>query len=49
MGNEQAIWTLSTVANDIHTAHNWFSEQAARQINTHLTLRNWVIGLYIRE
>ncbi len=49
MDNEHAIWTLSSVANDIHTAHNWFSEQAARQINTHLTLRNWVIGLYIRE
>lgn len=49
MENEHVLWTLSSVANDIHTAHNWFSEQAARQINTHLTLRNWVIGLYIRE
>ena len=49
MVNEQAIWTLSSVANDICTAHNWFSEQAARQVNTNLTLRNWVIGLYIRE
>jgi hypothetical protein len=49
MDNQQAIWTLSSVANDIHTAHKWFSEQAVRQVNTALTLRNWVIGLYIRE
>jgi predicted nuclease of restriction endonuclease-like (RecB) superfamily len=49
MDNKHAILTLSSVANDIHTAHKWFSEQAALQVNTYLTLRNWVIGLYIRE
>ena len=49
MDNKHAIWTLSSVANDIYTAHNWFSEQAVRQVNTYLTFRNWVIGLYIRE
>ena len=41
--------TLSSLANHIYTTHTWFSEQAARQINTSLTIRNWVIGLYIRE
>ena len=49
MDNKPMILTLSSVANDIHTAHKWFAEQAVLQVNTYLTLRNWVIGLYIRE
>ena len=49
MDNKPTILTLSSVANEIHTAHKWFAEQAVLQVNTYLTLRNWVIGLYIRE
>jgi hypothetical protein len=49
MDNTQPNLTLNSVADDIFSAHKWFSEQAARQINTSLTLRNWVIGMYIRE
>jgi hypothetical protein len=49
MDNTQPNLTLTSVADDIFSAHKWFSEQAARQINTALTFRNWVIGMYIRE
>ena len=33
----------------IQQAHNQLSDQARRAVNTSLTLRNWLIGLYIRE
>jgi predicted nuclease of restriction endonuclease-like (RecB) superfamily len=33
----------------IQQAHNQLSDQARRAINTSLTLRNWLIGLHIRE
>ena len=33
----------------IQQAHNQFSDQARRAVNTSLTLRNWLIGLHIRE
>jgi hypothetical protein len=49
MDNTPPNLTLTSVADDIYSTHKWFSEQAARQINTALTLRNWVIGMYIRE
>lgn len=40
---------IATLATAINGVHDWFSEQAASQVNIHLTLRNWVIGMYIRE
>ena len=33
----------------IQQAHNQLSDQARRAVNTSLTLRNWLIGLHIRE
>jgi predicted nuclease of restriction endonuclease-like (RecB) superfamily len=33
----------------IQQVHNQLSDQASRAVNTSLTLRNWLIGLYIRE
>ena len=42
-------WDIATLATAINGVHDWFSEQAASQVNIHLTLRNWVIGMYIRE
>jgi predicted nuclease of restriction endonuclease-like (RecB) superfamily len=33
----------------IQQVHNQLSDQARRAVNTSLTLRNWLIGLYIRE
>ena len=33
----------------IEQVHNQLSVQAYRAVNTSLTLRNWLIGLYIRE
>ena len=37
---------LSEIIKDIHRA---FSRQAGRSVNMALTLRNWFIGLYIKE
>lgn len=33
----------------IQQIHDQLSDQACRAVNTSLTLRNWLIGLYIRE
>lgn len=33
----------------IQQVHNQLFDQACRAVNTSLTLRNWLIGLYIRE
>jgi hypothetical protein len=33
----------------IQRIHDQFSDQAFRAVNASLTLRNWLIGLYIRE
>ena len=40
---------LTKLLQNIRETHQWFSKQAARQINTALTLRNWVIGMYLFE
>lgn len=40
---------ITTLLNSIRDTHEWFAEQAARQINTSLTLRNWLIGMYLVE
>ncbi len=36
---------ISTLLISIRDAHQWFAGQAVRQINTSLTLRNWLIGM----
>lgn len=40
---------ISTLLNSIRDTHQWFAGQAARQIDTSLTLRNWLIGMYLVE
>jgi predicted nuclease of restriction endonuclease-like (RecB) superfamily len=40
---------ISTLLTSICDAHQWFVGQATRQINTSLTLRNWLIGMYLFE
>jgi predicted nuclease of restriction endonuclease-like (RecB) superfamily len=40
---------LPNLLSSIQEAHRWFFGQATRQINTALTLRNWVIGMYLFE
>ncbi len=40
---------LPKLLDHIQETHRWFSTQAARQINTALTLRNWLIGMYLFE
>lgn len=40
---------ISELVRQINDVHLWFSKQVARQIDTALTLRNWTIGMYIRE
>jgi predicted nuclease of restriction endonuclease-like (RecB) superfamily len=40
---------ISTLLGNIQEAHQWFAGQAARQINTALTMRNWIIGMYLFE
>jgi predicted nuclease of restriction endonuclease-like (RecB) superfamily len=40
---------FTALVSEINNVHQWFSNQAARQVNTALTLRNWVFGMYIKE
>lgn len=40
---------ISTLLTSIRDTHQWFAGQAARQIDTSLTLRNWLIGMYLVE
>lgn len=40
---------ISALLNSIRDTHQWFAGQAARQIDTSLTLRNWLIGMYLVE
>lgn len=41
--------TLITLASQISEIHQQFVSQTVKQINTALTLRNWVIGYYLFE
>jgi predicted nuclease of restriction endonuclease-like (RecB) superfamily len=40
---------INTLVQSIQTANKFFLDQTQRQVNTALTLRNWVIGYYIVE
>ena len=46
MGNEL---TFERLVEAIHKVHEHFSAQASRAVNISLTLRNWIVGLYIYE
>ena len=40
---------INALVQSIQTANKFFLDQTQRQVNTVLTLRNWVIGYYIVE
>lgn len=41
--------TFETLSRSIETTNSYFLQQAQKQVNTALTLRNWLIGFYIFE
>ena len=41
--------TFDHLVDSIRQAHKQFASQAGRSVNISLTLRNWVVGCYIRE
>ncbi|MBU0545719.1 MAG: DUF1016 family protein [Gammaproteobacteria bacterium] len=41
--------TFAELISSIREAHDLFSAQASKAVNINLTLRNWIIGFYIRE
>ena len=49
MTNEPASFDFSALVNAIRQAHEYMAAQAGRAVNISLTLRNWMIGRYIRE
>ena len=46
---KQAKLTFGQLVSAICQTGHYFSSQANRAVNVSLTLRNWVIGFYIRE
>lgn len=49
MSNKIAIENFSQLASIIEETHFYFLQQVQKQVNTALTLRNWLIGQYIVE
>src|SRR5580700_753251 len=49
MGTPVKIGGMSELVLAIGKANQLFRDQAQRQVNTSLTLRNWIIGFYIVE
>ncbi len=41
--------TIAALSENIHAANTYFLNKAQKQVNTALTLRNWLIGYYIVE
>jgi len=41
--------TFNKLVDSIRQVHKQLASQAGRAVNISLTLRNWVVGLYIRE
>ncbi|NOQ23472.1 MAG: DUF1016 family protein [Candidatus Aegiribacteria sp.] len=42
-------WNFENLVNVIRQTHEYMAIQAGRAVNISLTMRNWVIGCYIRE
>ena len=40
---------ITDLVANINDAHSYFQHQAVKQVDTMLTLRNWVIGFYLVE
>lgn len=49
MQNNLARLEFTTLVTAIRHTHEFMAAQVGRAVNTSLTLRNWVIGCYIRE
>lgn len=49
METPSKIGGMSELVLAIGKANQFFRDQAQRQLNTSLTLRNWIIGFYIVE
>jgi hypothetical protein len=49
METPKKIGGMSELVIAIGKANQFFRDQAQRQVNTTLTLRNWIIGFYIVE
>lgn len=47
--NMQQITNLERLATAIHKVNSFFVEKVQKQVNSALTLRNWIIGYYIVE
>jgi predicted nuclease of restriction endonuclease-like (RecB) superfamily len=47
--SDEKIMNLPHLIESISQATDYFQREAVRQVNSHLTLRNWVIGLYLFE
>jgi predicted nuclease of restriction endonuclease-like (RecB) superfamily len=49
METPKKVGGMSELVHAIGKANQYFRDQAQRQVNTTLTLRNWIIGFYIVE
>ena len=49
MNPNRREWNLEKLIVAIRQTHEFMAAQAGRAVNISLTLRNWVIGCYIRE
>jgi DUF1016 N-terminal domain len=47
--NVPTLNTLENLATTIQDTNTFFLDKVQRQVNTALTLRNWIIGYYIAE
>lgn len=47
--NVPSLNTLENLATTIQNTNTFFLHKVQRQVNTALTLRNWIIGYYIAE
>ena len=47
--NAPTLNTLENLATTIQDTNTFFLDKVQRQVNTALTLRNWIIGYYIAE
>ena len=49
MGTNKREWNFEKLVVAIRQTHEYMAAQAGRAVNISLTLRNWVVGCYIRE
>ena len=47
--NVSTLNTLENLTTTIQDTNTFFLDKVQRQVNTALTLRNWIIGYYIAE